>query len=108
MKTRFLNQGRPPVAGRPGWLGFCRPGRCLPAFLLVTLATCLAPTARSEPPAAALDERAEPPVARSAPFTPKVFSLLAVLSLDEKLSPKRHFVPLACNSTRSALRDRPG
>ena len=86
MKTRFLNQGRPPVAGRPGWLGFCRPGRCLPAFLFVTLATCLAPTVRGEPPDSALDERAEPPVARSAPFTPKVFSFLAVLSLDEKLS----------------------
>jgi beta-glucosidase len=86
MKTRFLNQERPPVAGRPGWLGFCRPGRCLPAFLVVTLATCLAPTARGEPLASALDERAEPPVARSAPFTPEVFSLLAVLSLDEKLS----------------------
>jgi beta-glucosidase len=42
--------------------------------------------ARGEPLASALDERAEPPVARSAPFTPKVFSLLAVLSLDEKLS----------------------
>jgi beta-glucosidase len=42
--------------------------------------------ARGEPLASALDERVEPPVARSAPFTPKVFSLLAVLSLDEKLS----------------------
>jgi beta-glucosidase len=52
----------------------------------MALAACLPPLARGEPTASSSDERAVPAVARHAPFTPKVLSLLAVLSLDEKLS----------------------
>jgi beta-glucosidase len=86
MKTRFPNQGRAAVGQYPGWAGFWRPSRCLPVFLLLALAACFPLLARSEPPAFLPDERPFPPVARSAPFTPKVLSLLAVLSLNEKIS----------------------
>src|SRR5690242_9682364 len=86
MKTRSPNQGRLAVAWRPGWLGFCRPSRCLPALIFVTLATSLPPVAHGEPVASRSEERAIPPVDSHAPFARKVLSFLAVLSLDEKIS----------------------
>jgi beta-glucosidase len=60
--------------------------QCLPALILATLAACLPSAGRSESPAVRQDEQAIHPVDRRAPFTPKVLSLLAALTLDEKIS----------------------
>ena len=78
----------PPIARHPNWLRFLSTSRCLPALILIAQAACWPSSARSESrsPSPPLDEQAFPPIARSAPLTPKVLSLLAALSLDEKIS----------------------
>jgi hypothetical protein len=78
----------PPIARHSNWLRFLSTSRCLPALILIAQAACWPSSARSESrsPSSSLDEQAFPPIARSAPLTPKVLSLLAALSLDEKIS----------------------
>jgi beta-glucosidase len=78
----------PPIARHLNWLRFLSTSRCLPALILIAQAACWPSSARSESrsPSPSLDEQAFPPIARSAPLTPKVLSLLAALSLDAKIS----------------------
>lgn len=75
-----------PVAWHTVWVRFRPTSRCLPALILVALATCLLPVARSESIAVARDEQPIPPLDKRAPYTPKVHGLLTALTLDEKLS----------------------
>ena len=54
MKIRSSYEYHLPVARHPGRVRFRSTSCCLPTLILVTLATCLAPTARGEPPSSAV------------------------------------------------------
>src|SRR5258707_552710 len=86
MKIRSSYEYHLPAARHPGRVRFRSTSCCLPTLILVALATCLPFFARSEFVSEPLVDRPIPPIDRSAPFTSKVRSFLAVLSLDEKLS----------------------